>query len=172
MYPKISVTDDRQQCDSFLKVLSDFPAHQELIQSNYSDRKYEIALRVLKDQNQKFGLTLEHLSEIIDKPGQLTRQTKEAQERVDSYAMRVSKLRSRSSVSRVDETLDGIRQQILVGNLASSLAALDSVDRDISSAERVSSQSSGSSSYSSSGSDYSSSSGGSSYGGSSGGGDY
>jgi uncharacterized membrane protein YgcG len=172
MYPKISVAHDRQQCDSFLKVLSDFPEHQELIQSNYSAQKYETALRLLKNQNQEFGLMREHLSDIIAKPGQLTKQTKEAQERVESYGQRVSKLRSRSSVSRVDETLDGIRQQILVGDLASSLLALDLVNQDISRAERASRQSSSSSSYSSSGSDYSSSSSGSDYSSSSGGGDY
>ena len=174
MYPKISVTHDRQQCSSFLKVLSDFPEHQKLIHSNYSAQKYEIALRLLKEQNGKFGQTLEHLSDIISKPKQLAKQTKEAQERVESYGRRVSKLRSRSSVSRVDETLDGIRQQILVGNLASSLSALDSVEQDISRAERASRQSSSSSGYSSSGSDYgsSSSSSGSDYGSSSGGGDY
>jgi uncharacterized membrane protein YgcG len=187
MYPKLSVASDRQKCDDALKVLSAFPVHQKQIQSQYLAQEYGPALRLLKDQNHDFGQTLEHLSNIVAKPGQLARQAKEAQERVESYRRRISKLRSRSSVSRIDERLDGIHQQILLGNFIFSLPALDSVEYDISRVEHTfhssgfghaSSSSDFGSTYSghssgfSGGGSYGGDSGGGSYGGGSGGGSY
>jgi hypothetical protein len=188
MYPKLSVASDRQECDDALKVLSAFPVHQEQIQSQYLAQEYGPALRLLKDQKHDFGQTVEHLSSIVAKPEQLARQAKEAQERVESYRRRVSKLRSRSSVSRFDETLDGIYQQISLGNFIFSLPALDSVEYDISRAEHIfhssgfgyassssgfgSTYSSHSSGFSGGGSYGGGSGGGGSYGGDSGGGSY